>query len=64
MTPEPIGTAGIECLHCHTTFRVFVYAAPTSYLFHPPGPDGAVQVDEICEMTTAPLDHDCTAGAA
>lgn len=59
MTPKPIGTAGIECLHCHTTFRVDVYAAPTSYLFHPPDPDGQVRVDEICEVTTAPLNHDC-----
>jgi hypothetical protein len=64
MTPDPIGTAGIECLHCHTVFRVNVYAAPTSYLFHPPDAAGDVQVDEICEMTTAPLDHDCTERAA
>ena len=64
MTPEPIGTAGLECLVCHTMFRVNVYAAPTSYLFHPPDIDGAVQVDEIAELTTAPLDHDCPERAA
>jgi hypothetical protein len=63
MSPDPIGTAGIECRICRTVFRVNVYAAPTSYLFHPPDAAGDVQVDEICEMTTAPLDHDCPAAA-
>lgn len=63
MTGEPIGTAGIECLHCHTVFRVPVYSAPSLYIIRPPDAAGFVRVDQIAEVTTAPLDHDCPAAA-
>lgn len=64
MTPEPIGTAGVECLRCRTTFRVNVYSQPSTYVFRQPNAAGFVQVDQTCELTTAPLEHDCPARAA
>lgn len=64
MTGDPIGTAGVECLVCHSTFRVNVYSEPSTYVFHPPDAAGCVQVDHITELTTAPLDHDCQERAA
>lgn len=63
MIGEPVGTADVECLHCHATFRVNVYSAPSTYVFRPPDAAGHVQVDQTCELTTAPLNHDCHAAA-